>query len=121
MIDNIEAVDSLGFWYIIHQKSDQILKKAFHEKFKLLRPKTILIQNSSNFDPSELKNLDYPVIIKTNQSRGLEEAHFIFTAINDDTFLKALRDPALMNKELVIEKLVPHHENFLVKSYVIGD
>jgi len=60
------------------------------------------------------------VIIKTNQSRGLKEAHYIYVAVDNKSLEVALNDSALNSKELVIEKLVPHHENFLIKSYVIG-
>lgn len=68
----------------------------------------------------EESKIQYPLIVKTNQARGLSEAHFIYTAIDDQSLINALNDDALKGKEIVIEKLVPHNENFLVKAYVIG-
>lgn len=64
--------------------------------------------------------MTYPLIVKTNQSWGLDEAHFIYICVNEESLWKYLHDPSLEGKELIVEKLVPHNENFLVKAYVVG-
>lgn len=39
--------------------------------------------------------MTYPVIVKTNQARGLDEAHFIYISINEEALRSYLVDPAL--------------------------
>lgn len=60
------------------------------------------------------------MIIKTSQGRGIEEAHFIYIATNPDQLREQLSEPAFKTL-IIIEKLVEHSENFLIKAYVLGE
>jgi hypothetical protein len=64
--------------------------------------------------------MSFPMILKLSLSRGTHEAHHIYVTSSEAQLKEFLTDPALQTN-ILVENLVNHSENFLIKAYIIGE
>jgi hypothetical protein len=91
------------------------------------RPKTLLFDKSKNTGIEYTQSLleegkvEYPIIVKTDLTFFTKFSHAKYFIHGKEGLENMYENSNFLKEDLVIEELIPHDEDKLIKIYAIGD
>ena len=117
-------------WYTIANlflKSENC-KEIWRDFNKIARTsKMILVDKSKTTDRDHIEqhmkisNIEYPIVVKSNKTFNTKFSHSKYFIIDSDGLNELFSNEELLKEDLVIEELVPHSEDLLIKIHWFSD